>query len=135
MPSMVRKFYGSGVSVLEIIRRCGCKPWRNPSGGGSWVDFRFVGGPHGEPDDPDGDGIDTVIEIWLGCNPNDDDSDGDGLSDLREIELGTDPTDDDSDGDGMTTVERSSSAATRSIPTATATDQRTGPIPRRWSRS
>jgi hypothetical protein len=102
VPSMVEKHYGGGASVLEIIRRCGCKPWEDPSGGGGiWVDFRFVGGPYDEPADPDGDGLDTVIEIWLGCDPHDGDSDGDGLSDLREIELGTDPTDEDTDGDGM----------------------------------
>jgi hypothetical protein len=101
VPSMVQKFYGGG-GVLEIIHRCGCKPWEDPNGGGGiWVDFRFVGGPYGTGDDPDGDGIDTLIEIWLGCNPNDPDTDGDGLDDNREIELGTDPTKADTDGDGM----------------------------------
>ena len=102
VPTMVERHYGGGGDVLEIIRRCGCRPWEDPDGGGGvWVDFRYVGGPHADPDDPDGDGIDTVIEIWLGCDPNSDDTDGDGLTDLREIELGTDPTDDDTDGDGM----------------------------------
>ncbi len=101
IPTMVKKRWGGG-GALEIIRRCGCRPWKKPGGGGGiWVDFRFVGGPYDEPDDPDGDGIDTVIEIWLGCNPFDDDTDGDGLTDDEELTLGTDPTKADTDGDGL----------------------------------
>jgi hypothetical protein len=107
VPSMVEKFYGvsgkvTAREIRRIIHACGCHPWENPNGGGSWIDFRYIGGPSSDtPDDPDGDGIDTVIEIWLGCNPHAADSDGDGLSDTREIDLGTDPTKADSDGDGM----------------------------------
>jgi len=108
VPSIVRKFYGitgkvTTRDIRRIIHACGCHPWEDPSGSGRiWIDFRYVGGPSTDsPDDPDGDGIDTVIELWLGCNPNSDDSDGDGLTDKREIDLGTDPTNADSDGDGM----------------------------------
>ena len=102
VPTMIEKHYGGG-GILEIIRRCGCMPWEDPSGGGGgiWIDFRYVGGPYDEPDDPDGDGIDTVIEIWLGCDPHEADTDGDGLDDRRELQLGTDPTKADTDGDGM----------------------------------
>lgn len=101
IPTMVEKYWGGG--LLQIIHKCGCRPWEDPNqSGGIWIDFVLVGGTPGDWDDPDGDGLPTVIEIWLGCNPNDPDTDGDGLTDYREIFLGTDPLDDDTDGDGLT---------------------------------
>ncbi len=122
IPQTVEHTWGGG-NLLKYIIHCGCTPWDDPLGGGLRTDFlELLGGGLG--DDPDGDGVLTVIEILTGCSPFDEDTDGDGLSDylelyvygtnpleedtdgdgmldLREIELGCDPNDPDSDGDGI----------------------------------
>lgn len=59
------------------------------------------------PVDTDGDGIENLIEVAAGLDPEDatdatKDQDDDGLTAAEEIELGTDPFDDDSDGDSLT---------------------------------
>jgi choice-of-anchor B domain-containing protein len=41
--------------------------------------------------DQDGDGLDDVLEAWLGTNPSLADSDGDGLTDFQEVGLDGDP--------------------------------------------
>ena len=51
--------------------------------------------------DPDGDGIDTPLEVYGCTSPKDIDSDDDGLSDSEELQIGTDPCNWDSDGDGL----------------------------------
>jgi hypothetical protein len=123
IPNIVDKLWGSG-GLITYIERCGCLPWEDPNGGGGLrTEFlSLLGG--GLDEDPDGDGIITVIEVLLGCDPDSADTDGDGLSDFDEIfvygtlvdnadtdgdgmldgveiELGCDPLDPDSDGDGI----------------------------------
>ncbi len=52
-------------------------------------------------EDPDGDGLKTVVEAALGTDPNRADTDGDGLGDGEEVRVhGTDPLDPDPDGGG-----------------------------------
>jgi hypothetical protein len=51
--------------------------------------------------DPDGDGLTSIEEFYLGTNPLAADSDDDGLSDSLENSLGTDPLAIDTDGDGL----------------------------------
>ena len=57
------------------------------------------------PNDPDGDGIETDIELAHGLDPNvpdaDSDHDGDGVIASVEIERGTMANNPDSDGDGL----------------------------------
>ena len=52
--------------------------------------------------DPDGDGLENLLEEALGTDPNNPDTDGDGLNDGLEVGglTGTDPTNPDSDEDG-----------------------------------
>lgn len=50
--------------------------------------------------DPDGDGINTGMELSLGTNPAENDSDFDGILDNVELAGNTDPTKADTDGDG-----------------------------------
>ena len=101
IPQTVEHVWGGG-NLLTYIIRCGCTPWDDPSGGGGLrTEFlTLLGGGLG--DDPDGDGVLTVIEILTGCGPTDADTDGDGLSDRDEMFVyGTNPLDQDTDGDGM----------------------------------
>ncbi len=53
------------------------------------------------PDDPDGDGLDNIMEQAFGSDPYKADTDGDGIDDWHEKALGTDPRNPDSDGDGV----------------------------------
>src|SRR4051794_33724960 len=69
VPPMVRKRWGTR-NTLTIIKRCGCHPWEDPHGGGTWRSFRIVTGGGGSTDDPDGDGLDTLTEEWLGRHPH-----------------------------------------------------------------
>ncbi|MCX6714963.1 MAG: hypothetical protein NTX72_04050 [Candidatus Uhrbacteria bacterium] len=41
--------------------------------------------------DPDGDGLDTILEGFFGTNPNKADTDGDGVNDGEEVKRGTNP--------------------------------------------
>lgn len=52
--------------------------------------------------DSDSDGIDDIIEEYIGTDINKTDTDGDGLTDYQEVvELGTDPLKMDTDDDGI----------------------------------
>lgn len=100
IPRIVEHVWGGG-NLLEYILRCGCTPWDDPTGGGLRQEFLTVLGGMAD-DDEDGDGILTIIEILLGCNPDNPDTDGDGLNDYDELFVyGTNPLAADSDGDGM----------------------------------
>ncbi|MEW5990797.1 MAG: hypothetical protein AB1736_05550 [Chloroflexota bacterium] len=103
IPRIVEHVWGGGGDLLRYIIRCGCTPWDDPVGGGFRIEFlRLLGGGGQLDEDPDGDGLITVIELLIGCNPYDSDSDGDGLNDHDEIYLyGTDPLNADTDGDGL----------------------------------
>jgi len=100
IPQMVEHHWGGG--LLRYIVHCGCTPWDDLDGGGGLrIDFlNLLSGGLG--DDPDGDGLITIIEILIGCNPHLADTDGDGLTDYDEIFVyGTDVLNPDTDGDGM----------------------------------
>lgn len=57
------------------------------------------------PDDPDGDGLPTWLEIQLGSNPFVFDSNGDGIGDGAAYQSGYSLTNDDMDGDGLTNAQ------------------------------
>lgn len=101
VPSAVETWYGGG-GLRWIVHACGCLPWEDPAGGGG-IRVELLGSlGGGDVGDPDGDGLPTIIELLIGCNPNDDDTDGDGLGDRFELVVyGTSPTNPDTDGDGM----------------------------------
>lgn len=101
IPQTVEYVWGRG-GLLTYIIRCGCTPW-DDTGGGGGLRTEFLGLIGGTlDDDPDGDGVLTVIELIIGCDPNDSDTDGDGLSDGDELfRYGTNPLLSDTDGDGM----------------------------------
>ena len=101
IPQTVEYVWGRG-GLLTYIIRCGCTPWEDTGGGGG-LRTEFLGLLGGTlDDDPDGDGVLTVIELIIGCDPNDPDTDADGLSDGDELfRYGTNPLNADTDGDGM----------------------------------
>ena len=52
-------------------------------------------------EDPDGDGLDNLVEYGFWTDPFSIDTDGDKISDPKELEIGSDPTNVDTDGEGL----------------------------------